>query len=391
MSTSVAAPSKTKVLLVAAIYTPPYSGAGYLAQLLKSSSFASAFELRHLDTAFVDSIAALEAMTPGKAVRFLKYLLLLVRVLFTYGPDVVILCPAFGIGTFVKDSIYTLVCARLFRRRVIWWCHAWGIGRLYERAHPLFRHYIRWTVTSVERIAIVGSRQVHDFRALHVTHQLTTLHGGVPVERFDPGRFLGRADVRVLYFANLEETKGWRVLLDAARDICSRRLEVRFDFYGNPAKDSSLPAIADAFAAGPFTDRIRYHGPAYGEAKRQAFEQADIFCFPTFFPVETFGLVNLEAMNAGLPIVSTWHASVSDAIADGLGGLLVPSRDVGALTAALMRLVDDPELRLTMGCYNEQRFLNDFTVEKFVERWIALVRSVGAETAERSASAAQRS
>lgn len=368
---------RPRILLLAAIYSPPYSGAGYLAQLLRDSSFAQVFELQHLNATFVDSIAELQSVSLFKAWLFVKYFGLLAKALLTQRPDFVIICPAFGRAAFAKDSIYTLVCAKLFRRRVIWWCHAWGADGLFQGASPWMRKYIRWTAAATAAIVTVGGAQRRDFARLCEPTKLKTIHSGVPVQTFAVDH-ISDGPVSVLYFANLETTKGWRLLLEAAREICERRPRVVFDFYGNPAKDSSALDIAAAFNGGAHANRIRYHGPAYGQEKRRAFEQADIFCFPTYFPVETFGLVNLEAMNAALPIVSTWHAGIPEAVADGLGGLLVPTQDVKGLTRALLTLIDDPGLRLRMGRHNQQRFTENFTAIHFVQRWIDLVSSLGA-------------
>ena len=70
-------------------------------------------------------------------------------------------------------------------------------------------------------------------------------------------------------------------------------------------------------------DYVEFHGATTGEAKRQAFVEADIFVFPTFFPVETFGIVNIEALEAGLPVITTPVAAIPEIIKDGINGYLV--------------------------------------------------------------------
>jgi len=353
-----------------------------MAQLLKDSVFAQIFDVLHINTRFVDSVSDLEAINFSKFVLFIKYLWLLSAALLTRRPDFVIICPAFSKGAFLKDSIYTLVCSALFRRRVIWWAHALGLRRLYDRSGPLMRRYLRWVVTSVCRIVTVGYRQRSDYDFICSREQVFTIYHGVPAMEFSRNRYEGRQDIRVLYFSNLEATKGWTILLEAAKQICACRDGVIFDFYGNPAKDSSKETIEKAFQSSGFTDRICYHGPAYGVAKHQAYYTADIFCFPTYFPVETFGLVNLEAMNAGLPVISTDQANIPEIIHDGRGGFLVPREDSAALSTAILRLVDDGELRRRMGEYNRQRFYEHFTVDKFVARWIEFIQSLAAANGE---------
>jgi glycosyltransferase involved in cell wall biosynthesis len=365
--------------MLAAIYSPPFSGAGYMAQLLKDSVFAEVFDLLHINSRFVDSVSDLETINFRKFVLLIKYLWLLSAALLCKRPDFVIIGPAFSKNAFLKDSIYTLVCSVLFRRRVIWWSHASGLRRLYDRSGPLMRRYIQSVVASVYRVVTVGYRQRSDFDFVCSREQLLTIHNGIPAREFSRNRLERRRDIRVLYFSNFDATKGWIILLEAAKQVCVYRDGVFFDFYGNPAKDTPKQTIEEAFQSSGFTDRICYHGAAYGVAKHQAYDTADIFCFPTYFPVETFGLVNLEAMNAGLPVISTDHASIPEIIHDGRGGFLVPKEDSAALSTAILRLVDDGELRRRMGEYNRLRFYEHFTVDKFVDKWIEFIHGLAAQ------------
>ena len=364
---------KKTILLLAPIYERSISGAAYMSQLLLESSFAEQFDLMHINTRFVDSIGDLEKASLRKVVLFLKYLWLLVWILLTRRPDAVIICPAFSKGAFLKDSLYTLISGGLFGRKVVWWAHAGGARRLFDASPLLVQHYMRWIARCVNWVVTVGSRQRAEFSFAFCPDQLFTINYGIPPQEFSPGRFRGRENVRVLYFSNLDLTKGWMVTRLAARRICALRHNVYFDFYGNPTLNSPEETIQQAFREDGCGGRICYRGPAFGEDKRRAFVEADVFCFPTFFAHEAFSVVNLEALNAALPIVTTDHASLTDAVVDGTGGVLVPKNDVEALVSALLRLVDDSELRQSMGRFNQKRFYERFTVDKFVSQWIEFV------------------
>jgi glycosyltransferase involved in cell wall biosynthesis len=364
--------------MVAAIYSPAYSGAGYMAQLLKESIFAEQFELIHINTKFVESISALQKVSLIKALLFMKYLWLIFIALLTRKPDFVIICPAFSRGAFLKDSIYTIVCSHIFRRKVIWWAHALGLRSLYEKSDQVTRCYIQWVVGSVYQVVTVGYKPRQDFDFVCLPERIKTIHNGLPPMMFDGPSVQRERDIVVMFFSNLEITKGWKVLFEAAEEICARRENVIFDFYGNPAGDSSKEMIEQTFQSSAFTERIRYRGPAYRAAKNQAYADADIFCFPTYFPVETFGLVNLEAMNAGLPIVTTDHAAIPEVVIADHGGFLVPKKDPVALSEAILRLADDAELRRQMGEYNRERFYTHFTLSRFVNNWVELIHSLAA-------------
>jgi glycosyltransferase involved in cell wall biosynthesis len=94
-------------------------------------------------------------------------------------------------------------------------------------------------------------------------------------------------------------------------------------------------------------------GPLYGEDLARAYAAADIFVLPS--PTETLGLVVLEAMASGLPVVAMRAGGVPDLVDDGVTGLLGPPEDVGALTAALDKLAHDAVLRGRMGAAGRAR------------------------------------
>lgn len=93
---------------------------------------------------------------------------------------------------------------------------------------------------------------------------------------------------------------------------------------------------------------------------------------------EGFGLVFLEAMAFGLPIVSTQVSAIPEVVLDGETGWLVPPRDPEALTAALRQALTAPDERRRRGEAGRRRVETVFTVEQMVERTLALYRSLAA-------------
>ncbi len=86
---------------------------------------------------------------------------------------------------------------------------------------------------------------------------------------------------------------------------------------------------------------------------RALFAAADVFVLPT--AGETMGFAIIEAMAAGLPVISTRVGAVPEVVDDGTTGILVPPGDVAALTGALKRLAEHPELRREMGAAGRRR------------------------------------
>lgn len=105
-----------------------------------------------------------------------------------------------------------------------------------------------------------------------------------------------------------------------------------------------------------------------------AYRQMDIFAHSTHY--EGQGLVLLEAMKHGLPVVATDLVGISESISHGVEGLLVRTKDPVAFSKALERLVRDPRLRSQMGSRGRDRVEREFCIEQWVERLLGLYRSI---------------
>ena len=115
-------------------------------------------------------------------------------------------------------------------------------------------------------------------------------------------------------------------------------------------------------------DRVVLAGLQTGEFYRAFFHVADIFAFPSTWP-ESFGIVGLEALAAGLPLVTTeiWAGS-SYYNEDGKTGLIVPPQDPQALADAIKKILSDPELHKMMS-ENASKRADKFALERMPERY----------------------
>ncbi|NCF68753.1 MAG: glycosyltransferase [Chloroflexi bacterium] len=137
----------------------------------------------------------------------------------------------------------------------------------------------------------------------------------------------------------LAKEKNFDTLLRAAAQVMRERAHVRLVIIGGGLEEKSLAKLAEELGIASqveFTGTIPYEDvPSYLKA-------ADIFCFASV--TETQGLVTMEAMAAGLPIVAVDATGTSDAVDDGQDGLLTEN-DPAALAEALEQVIDDQELR----------------------------------------------
>ncbi|MBO0728755.1 MAG: glycosyltransferase [Acidimicrobiaceae bacterium] len=193
-----------------------------------------------------------------------------------------------------------------------------------------------------------------------------------------PGHEVHDGIIEVLFVGRLEARKGIDTLLAAIPDLCARHPAVRFTVIGD---DSIVGAngltYRQAFEAAALPDvieRVQFTGALPDEELLVALARCDIFVAPSRF--ESFGLMNLEAMRASKPVVSTAVNGIASVVRDGTDGILVPPDDPVALAAALGKLIEDPVARVELGANGRNSFETNFTVERMVERIVASLEAL---------------
>jgi glycosyltransferase involved in cell wall biosynthesis len=172
----------------------------------------------------------------------------------------------------------------------------------------------------------------------------------------------------ILAVGRLVPYKGFDVLIDAARDLPTG---CRVVIVGGGERRAELEArICERRVA----DRVVLAGRLDDDALRVLFQRAAVFCLPSVSRAEAFGVVLLEAMARGLPVVASDIAGsgVPWVNRHGTTGLNVPAGNALALAAALAQLLGDPERRAQMGREARRRFESEFTAALATRRFLDL-------------------
>ena len=127
-------------------------------------------------------------------------------------------------------------------------------------------------------------------------------------------------------------------------------------------------------------DRVRFWGQRMDVAERLANAQVAVLITNW----EGFPRSILEAMRAGLPVVSSAVGGIAESVLDGESGFVVPQGDVDALRERLKQLLIDPGLRARMGRSGRERYEQHFTLAHTVEKTLAVYRDITAAPPIRS-------
>jgi len=115
------------------------------------------------------------------------------------------------------------------------------------------------------------------------------------------------------------------------------------------------------------SDKVRFAGWVSPQDIGQHYAAAKVVVVPSRWP-EPFGMIGLEAMHHGRPVVAFKVGGIPDWLEHGITGLLVPEQDVRAFAAALEQLLGDSQLCTKLGRQAQQRVRTRFDFEQYLDR-----------------------
>jgi len=177
-----------------------------------------------------------------------------------------------------------------------------------------------------------------------------------------------RGGPTILCVARMYPRKRIGDLLEAGARLRSRIPGARIRIVGKGPKWDDAVRLHAKLGLG---ETVTLLGDVSQERLAEEYVSADIFCLPSV--QESFGIVFLEAMAAGLPVVACRAAAIPEVVEDGVTGLLAPPRDPASLAGALEALAADPERARTMGEAG-RRAVTAYVPERVAARFLEAVR-----------------
>jgi glycosyltransferase involved in cell wall biosynthesis len=164
---------------------------------------------------------------------------------------------------------------------------------------------------------------------------------------------------RVVFAGRIVKPKGAEVLVRAARDV-----DAEFVICGDGRQLPALRGLAHELG---IEDRISFRGWLAATELAIELANASLVAIPSLWP-EPFGLVGIETLAAGRPVVASATGGVADWLEDGVSGTLVRPGDAGALSLALNELLADPARQQTMGMAGREAVAERFSRECHVRK-----------------------
>lgn len=172
----------------------------------------------------------------------------------------------------------------------------------------------------------------------------------------------------ILFIGLLETTKGELDLLKAIHLLKKEGYNVSLTIAGQFKRTKYKTRFFELVKSYSLEKEVIYKGIVQGEEKIKIYQQANCFCFPSYFHSESFPLVLIESMQFSLPIIASRWRGIPDLIEDGVNGFLIDIKSPEQIVDKVKILIDNPALLSSLGKTGRQIYENNYTINEYRKR-----------------------
>ena len=368
---------KPKILFIMHM-PPPVHGAAMVGQYINDSDGINReFECHYINLTTAKNLQDIGKVGMRKLFDFFKLLRKIRKMLNEVKPDLVYITPNACGGAFYKDFIVVQMIKAMGYRVVVHY-HNKGVATHQNRwlDNALYKRFFKGI-----KVILLSECLYDDVRKYVDRRDVFVCANGIPaLQVCCSDSMLGPVledDIHhFLFLSNLLISKGVVVLLDALQILKDKGHRFVCDFVGGETVEMNARLFAEEVVKRGLEGMAVYHGRKYGKDKEAFFCSTDVFVFPTFYHNECFPLVLLEAMEHGLPCISTTEGGIPGIIEDGQTGYLVPKHDAQALAEKMQILLSDTDLRCSMGKNGRDKLEREFTLDRFEKRMCGILEEL---------------
>ena len=362
--------NKKRILCLVQLPPPIHGAAVMNSHIVENILPNSDFMYSVIDMNFSKTFQEMHGGNVRKVGIAVKILGKLIGRLIMFRPDVVYFPFAITGGALLRDVIYTFV-SRLFCSEIYFHLHATGLS---ERKSMFYRWMYSYLLRH-DTLILLSELLYRDVSGFIERERCRILPNAVEgPESWEPKDDANGSRVNILYMANFHPGKGLLTAIDTFAELIKLELDVRLTIVGSythfwtEADMISYLAKLDC----EVRERILVYGPAYGAEKRDILRASDVFLYPSRH--DAFGLVVVEALANGLPVVASMQGSLPDIVINGESGVLVGTDDVGDYVVALERICVNDEYRKEMGRKAWRRYKDSFTFSIFDRKYVEIIK-----------------
>jgi glycosyltransferase involved in cell wall biosynthesis len=346
---------------------PPIHGQSLAVRQLVESELSRSFEFIVFNKAFLFSQIA----DHGKfrVIKIFRDLQLILKLIFKFlfqRPDVCYLTMAQSRYGVLRDSLIIAI-GSVFCPIIIH-LHFGEFRFEIDKLTWGEKQLIKFSLQRIKKAILLSERFMPILGNLVLPERICVIRNGLQDTCGAKASLFDRShdEIKLLFLSNLQPEKGlWDLLLVLGH---LKKIEVRFNaVIAGPFPTEKIKCeVFELVSELNIQTHVSLPGEVQGQFKDDLFANADVFIFlPN--QVEGQPLVIIEALMAGLPIISTPQAGILDMVIDGQNGLIVPIHDTETVAKRIAELANNPAFRAAMGNKSRELFMNQYIASRHLQ------------------------
>lgn len=342
---------------------PPVHGASIMnSHIIQSEIIKNNFFIDVINLQFAKSIKEVAKFSWVKVFKAFLYSFVIVKRVLIHNPDLVYYNFSPNGFAFYRDAFYVF-SLKLLRRKIVFHLHSKGIKNNAKKS--ILKKYLYTWIFINTHVICLSDRLTDDIAEVYKSTPFIVPNGiQVLPQSSEMKPYLKGSIPQILYLSNYIPEKGIMVLIEALGILKKQGYAFNAKFIGAPS-DLTVETLQNIISKKNLSEFAKVGGPLFGDDKFIEFQKSDIFVFPTYYKIEAFPLVILEAMQYSLPVISTFEGGIPDIVIDNVTGFLIETKNSQMLADKIAILLKDEKLRIEMGKKGYERFLNNFTINHF--------------------------
>ncbi|MCE7994807.1 MAG: glycosyltransferase family 4 protein [Roseivirga sp.] len=361
--------AKPKVLFFGKV-PPPYIGPAVATQIILNSRLKEHVDLVHFDTSHHKSIDELSSKSLKNVFFPFKLYLRLFRDIIRHSPDIVYIPSQQTHIGYLRDIPYVII-TRLLGKKLVFHLRGGYFRNWYNKECGGF---MKWIIRRVQaQLAgqiVLGENLIQLFEEVMSREKIYVIPNAADYVYPEVPRKSDK--IKVLFLGNFIESKGIIDFISAAQ-LLKDQEKLSFLCAGNYMDEESKATIQQLEKE---TDQLTILGPVSGKAKFELLKSVDIFVFPTYYRNEGHPWVIVEALGAGLPVISTDHGAIIESVIDGSNGYIINPQSPQEIVDKILELANNEALRTSMSRASRSLYESTYREANIVENFARVFKDV---------------
>lgn len=350
---------------------PPVHGAAMMGKYIHDSkSINQTFDCHYFNLSLAKNLQDIGKGGIRKLYNFIQQLKSIHHEIKAFKPDCCYVTPNAKSGAFYKDFLVVMMLKRMGQKVIIHY-HNKGVATRQEKLldNQLYNYFFKDL-----KVILLAETLYKDICKYVKRENVYICPNGIPEQKKLPLKKEHKI-FNILFLSNMMKEKGVWDLVKACQILKEKGKSFHCHFVGKWSDITEYDFMAQ-IRKNNLEEYITAYGAKYGEEKNNFFQEADVFVFPTFYNNECFPLVLLEAMEQGIPCISTEEGGIPSIIEDNKTGYIIQKQSPRKLAEKIDSFIQNPDKCISMGNAGRERFKQEFNLSSFENHIIEILKQV---------------